>query len=549
MSKTLVEKVASPSPDVSIFKISGTLGYHENEVIEKFFRECEKKTITKLVMDFSNLSSLGGGVAKIIGQAAVNGPVIVCVTGASTRVKTVLAKHGGDAIYFETDVAKGVERMASVESAPAGAAPRPEAAAESATEDAHTATAVETPEPPPEPVQDQAPEEPATVDEPTPAAGEKGTGEPLRSAEELNRKLVQYRSLFSLNSDFNRLQDKYGILDVFLLTVMAQVGVESAAFLEFDGTQFRPSNMKGFEAGDAGTLVVSPTEINPESLLKATAVMPVDTAPISEDAKERLSGLNVRYVAPFVVHENVRGIVVLGKPLRKDFDQDTVDFLSILVNQAAIAYESCQRVEEESERTLGLVQALISMIEENTVSRGNTELIVNYVYALAHHLHYPEEHVRDLMYGTVLRDIGMIKVSDLIVRSPRELMKEEWEIIKRHPIEGAEMLKKMRFSDHTKNIVLCHHERFNGEGYPNRKQGTQIPLGARIVSVVESFAAMLQDRPTRPSLTREEALNTLRENWGNRYDPDVVASFIEIVEEEIRTGELVRYRGSELFKL
>jgi putative two-component system response regulator len=140
------------------------------------------------------------------------------------------------------------------------------------------------------------------------------------------------------------------------------------------------------------------------------------------------------------------------------------------------------------------------------------------------------------MYGTVLRDIGMIKVSDLIVRSPRELMPEEWEIIKRHPNDGARMLKDMKFSDHAINVVQNHHERFNGEGYPRGVQGQDLPLGARIVSVVESYAAMLQVRPTRPALSREEALNTLKENWGMRYDPEVIRCFVEVVEEEIRAG-------------
>jgi len=149
----------------------------------------------------------------------------------------------------------------------------------------------------------------------------------------------------------------------------------------------------------------------------------------------------------------------------------------------------------------------------------------------------------------VLRDIGMIKVSDLIVRSPRELMPEEWEIIKRHPSDGAKMLRDMKFSDHAVNIVLHHHERFNGEGYPNGTQGQDLPLGARVVSVVESYAAMLQERPTRPALTREEAVNTLKENWGMRYDPDVIRCFVEVIEDEIRSGGKVNDKRFALFSM
>jgi len=128
-------------------------------------------------------------------------------------------------------------------------------------------------------------------------------------------------------------------------------------------------------------------------------------------------------------------------------------------------------------------------------------------------------------------------------------MPEEWNIIKRHPIDGAEMLKKMKFSEHATGVVLAHHERFNGEGYPNGLQGKLIPLGARVVSIVESYAAMLQERPTRPALTEEEALNTLEENWGMRYDPDLVKQFVEIVEEELRTGDRIQDKKFELFSV
>ncbi len=245
----------------------------------------------------------------------------------------------------------------------------------------------------------------------------------------------------------------------------------------------------------------------------------------------------------------MRGVLLLGRPIRSELDKSTVEFLKILIHQAAVAYESMSRFEEENERTLGVVQTLISLIEENTLARGNTNLVTTYVFALAQKMHYPAEHMRDLMYGTVLRDIGMIKVSDLIVRSPRELMPEEWDIIKRHPSDGATMLRDMRFSDHAINVVLHHHERFNGEGYPRGTQGQDIPLGPRIVAVVESYAAMLQERPTRPALSREEALSTLKENWGMRYDPEVVRAFVEVVEDEIRSGDRPKEAKFALFSV
>ena len=84
------------------------------------------------------------------------------------------------------------------------------------------------------------------------------------------------------------------------------------------------------------------------------------------------------------------------------------------------------------------------------------------------------------------------------------------------------------------------------ERYPQGVRGTQIPLGARIVSVVESYTVMLQERPKRPALSSEQSLSTLKENLGKRYDPDIIATFVEIVEEEIRTGRKARLKSGEL---
>jgi putative two-component system response regulator len=91
----------------------------------------------------------------------------------------------------------------------------------------------------------------------------------------------------------------------------------------------------------------------------------------------------------------------------------------------------------------------------------------------------------------------------------------------------------MRFNDHVVQIVRTHHERFNGEGYPFGLRGKEIPLGARIISVVESYAAMIHERPNRPALSEREALDTLKENFGLRYDREIVMHFAKIMEKEI----------------
>lgn len=568
MAKTLVQKIGSPVPGLTVFKISGTLGFHENKVLVKFFEECASRKIQKLILDLSELDSLGGGCARIIRDAAGGGNARVCIAGASRTVRSFLEGKGDTDVAFAPDVesaVSGLEELPAGAAAPPGVSvrerpptesPRPETPPPAVGPDGSDDVLADLDDllgdPPPAPSQRPAPVPASTrsavafaEDEPPPA---RASGDPPLETGELRRKFVRYRALFSLNKEFSRIEDKSNLLDAFLLSIVAQVGVESAAFLELSDDEFAAACWKGFETADPRSLNIRREDVDVEAWLRSPEILPVDGSPISTEARARIRTWDLLYAAPFIVHDRLRGIVLLGKPIRRALDADSWEFLSLMFDQVAIAYENSCRLEKQSKRTLGLVQSLISMIENNTLSRGTTEMVMDLAYATAVKLHYPEEHMRDLLYGTVLRDIGMLSMGNYIVRSPRELGQEEWDIIKQHPVEGAAMLEKMGFSEHACGVVRWHHERYNGEGYPDGLTGPQIPLGARILSVIESYAAMLHDRPTRPALTAEEAFNTLEENWGLRYDPEVVKAFSQVLEEDAHAGGKHKPRGIDLIK-
>ncbi|MCH7548387.1 MAG: HD domain-containing protein [Candidatus Krumholzibacteriota bacterium] len=529
--KTVIEKSDSPSPEVTVFKISGTLGFHEKATLEKLFDECGKRDMHRVVLDMEGLASLGGGCAQILRDRATTGGFVIGISGARKTALLFLTKDPVETILVADDIKSAVENVRKVELSAAGVAP---AGADPGEKPAKAA-----PKPAARPAKTKKSASPAAADPSLSKAG----------VNELKKRIVQYNAIFTINSDFYAINDRKSLLELLLLTMIAQIGVESAMFLEHSQGYFVPAAAKGIEADEMRGLAISGEELGLDEWGETRSVYSIDEVPFSDDVKAPLLSLGCSFVAPFIVHGAFYGIILLGKSIKDNMDEGAIDLLKILINQAALAYGSMAKFEAENERTLGLVHTLMSLIEENTLGRGNTNLISNYVHVLSQRIHYPEETTRDLMYGTVLRDIGMIKVSDLIVRSPRELVPEEWEIIKRHPIDGADMLRNMKFSEHSVNIVLAHHERFNGEGYPNGIQGQDIPLGARIVSVVESYAAMLQERPTRPALSQEEALNTLRENWGMRYDPDLVRHFVEFVEGEIKSGENLADQRFELLKV
>ena len=307
--------------------------------------------------------------------------------------------------------------------------------------------------------------------------------------------------------------------------------MESAAFFEKDGAVFKPAFSKGLNTETFEKINIS-GEVE-QSIIYNNAVIPLDGFDMKESEKRALRKEGLEYICAFRQKDEVTGLVLLGRRIAgRGMKEGDFEFLKILVNVAQGAYENAVMFEREHDRTLGIVKTLISLIEENTLLKGSSEIVSRYVGMIAKNIDYPEDHFKDLIYGTVLRDMGMIKVSDLILRSPRELTKEEWEIIKRHPEDGADMLRRMKFNDHVVEIVRAHHERFNGEGYPLGLRGKEIPVGARIISVVESYAAMINERPNRPALNEKEALKTLKENYGLRYDRELVLQFAKIMEKE-----------------
>ena len=128
-----------------------------------------------------------------------------------------------------------------------------------------------------------------------------------------------------------------------------------------------------------------------------------------------------------------------------------------------------------------------------------------------------------------LHDVGKIGVSDKILLKPGPLSEEEWEMIRKHPVISAEIIAPIHFMrfNGIVEMVRHHHESYDGQGYPDGLAGNDIPLGARIIAVVDSLSAMLQDRPYRKGMTFGEAIKSIKDLSGVRYDPDVVRVFLD----------------------
>jgi putative nucleotidyltransferase with HDIG domain len=182
-------------------------------------------------------------------------------------------------------------------------------------------------------------------------------------------------------------------------------------------------------------------------------------------------------------------------------------------------------------RVKDMVAMAQSVEEKDAATEGHCDRLGQLAIGTGEKLGLGGQSLIDISYAAYLHDIGKVRVPDEILGKEDRLTDEEWEEMKRHPEYGAEILREKAFLVGAAEIVKAHHERYDGSGYPAGLKGEGIPIGARIIAVVDTYDAMTSARPYKPSLSKEEAIAELRANAGGQFDPDVVQAFIVVLGE------------------
>lgn len=235
-------------------------------------------------------------------------------------------------------------------------------------------------------------------------------------------------------------------------------------------------------------------------------------------------------VAPLWVDREPIGILVVGDQTRFNASglslDDKLYLTSLISDQAASAISRASLLSQLTENRLETVLALAKTIEaRDQYTGGHAQRMTDLAERLARRIHLDEKDVTNIRWAALLHDIGKIGISDDILHRPGPLTEQEWELMRQHPDIGAEIVLMVSNLTEVAELVRSHHERFDGMGYPRCLKGEEIPIGARILAVVDSYGAMTDGRVYRPASTHSDALLEIKHCSGKNYDPVIVEEF------------------------
>ncbi len=332
-------------------------------------------------------------------------------------------------------------------------------------------------------------------------------------------------------------------LDIVLSQVVNQLQVDAAdillldatgQFLELEATHgFRTPSFRSARMGITDSLAG-------RVVIQQRAVHILDLSEVSDKhLAAQLSGENFvsYYGVPLVTKGRVQGVLELFHRIPLLPYPEWVDFLETLAGQAAIAIDNATRFKHLQRSNFEIEHAYDATIEgwshaldlRDRETEGHTLRVTEMAVDLARLAGLDEEDIVHLRRGGLLHDIGKLGVPDKVLLKPGPLTDEEWNVMRMHPQFAYDWLTPIDYLRKALEIPLCHHEKWDGSGYPRGLKGEEIPLASRIFAFADVWDALTSDRPYRPAWPPEKALEYIRQNSGIHFDPSLLEVFLEYI--------------------
>jgi response regulator RpfG family c-di-GMP phosphodiesterase len=352
---------------------------------------------------------------------------------------------------------------------------------------------------------------------------------------ELRRQELKIQSLFELSQNVVGCLELDDLYQGFMLTAMGQIGLSSGALYHLDASgrmldvvcrgvsQREARRLLDFRGGLGLYLLRAP-----QPLLLEEGVFPRELAGEVRAAREAGFGI----ACPMAAKGAPVGVALFGHKISGlPFTADDLVMLTAVCNFAGPALEGARLYSELHRTYLSTVRAFVSSLEaKDTYTRGHSERVADYARVVGQSMGLGRHEIDMLVFGAVLHDIGKIGVAEGILNKPGPLTPEEWRIVRAHPEMGARIISNIDYLEPAVGLILHHHERIDGRGYPHGLVGSDIEQGTRIVTVVDSFDAMTTNRPYRQAMPVDKAITLLRGNAGRQFDPEITERFIDLLE-------------------
>lgn len=361
-----------------------------------------------------------------------------------------------------------------------------------------------------------------------------------RTEQQLRRLLALHQIDVAITTNF----DLKITLDVILKNVRVELEVDAASILLFApatqtlnyaaGVGFLTPNIMRSQVplgkGVAGRAAL-------EGQITAETDLAHASGTFSRSVLLADEGFASHFAAPLIAKGQLKGVLEIfhRKPLTPV--PEWFSYFETLATQAAIAIEGASLFENLQHSNAELTLAYDATIEgwsraldlRDQETEEHAQRVVEMTLHLAERMGMSEVEKLNLRRGALLHDIGKMAVPDAILRKPGPLTEEEWKIMRQHPTYAYEMLKPIAYLRQVLDIPYCHHERWDGNGYPRGLKGEEIPLAARIFAVVDVFDALIVDRPYRPAWSPESVCEYIRNQSGKHFDPRVTSAFLEMM--------------------
>jgi PAS domain S-box-containing protein len=243
---------------------------------------------------------------------------------------------------------------------------------------------------------------------------------------------------------------------------------------------------------------------------------------------------------PLVAKGQLKGILEVFQRSPLNPDESWKDFLQILAGQAAIGVDSAMLFDNLERANVELTMAYNATIEgwskalelRDHETQGHTLRVTDMTLRLAYEMGIKDLEMEHIRHGVLLHDIGKMGIPDQILHKPGPLTDQEWTIMRTHPKIAHDLLASIAYLRPAVDIPYCHHEKWDGSGYPRGLKSETIPLPARIFAVIDVYDALTNDRPYRVAWTHEKALQHIRDESGKHFDPEVVETFLKLIESD-----------------